>query len=316
MSPVTRFLCHIVPVLLFVLFDTPAFLPIRNALTKTWDRSIGLNSVPKNAAESPLAFLHHASPSRLLYSLMIVENLFDRDLMREEGMAGPGTDMAAQLALEGAIEQRNHAYDLDSAESVIGPRRDAVAAVARRPQRGFEGDDWEDFPLDCGRIHIHTGNRTWRERFVRSGGINTLVELLLARDWDVARTGAGGGEGTVGISLAWLALLLVLLERFMDGGFLPQPKQLRQLVGKAGVKLCVWCSFTWNEVDWVLFDIYCCNGDFRWGLGNSRRHLDMALVIVVHRFLRLLKTERCVALNKTYAYLVFCQVLPIPIFFS
>lgn len=220
---------------MFVLLDTtppPPVSPCVCFLHMLRDRSIGLNPGPKNTAESPLAFLHHASPSRLLYSLMIVENLFDRDLMREEGMAAPGTDMAAQLALEGAIEQRNHAYDLDSAESVIGPRRDTVAALARRPHRGFEGDNWEEYPLDCGHIHIHT----WRERFVRSGGINTLVELLLARDWDVARTGAGGGEGTVGISLAWLALLLVLLERFMDGGFLPQPKQLRQLVGKA---LCV-----------------------------------------------------------------------------
>lgn len=30
--------------------------------------------------ENPLSLLQHASPSRLLYSLMIVENLLDRDI--------------------------------------------------------------------------------------------------------------------------------------------------------------------------------------------------------------------------------------------
>ena len=32
---------------------------------------------------------------------MILENLFDRDLVSEAGMADPGTDVAAQLALAG-----------------------------------------------------------------------------------------------------------------------------------------------------------------------------------------------------------------------
>ena len=64
------------------------------------NNSIGLSSNPKTAAESPL--LHNAPPSRLLYSLMILENLFDRDLVSEAGMADPGTDVAAQLALAGA----------------------------------------------------------------------------------------------------------------------------------------------------------------------------------------------------------------------
>lgn len=93
---------------------------------------------------------------------------------------------------------------------------------------------------------------TWRDRFVRNGGVDTLVELLLTRDWDVAantaaasierggRGGLGEEDGTVGISLACLTLLLVLLERFIEEEYIPEPRQLGRLVREILSKIESW----------------------------------------------------------------------------
>lgn len=79
----------------------------------------------------------------------------------------------------------------------------------------------------------------WQERFVRCGGLDTLIDLLLSRDWDrderrpragvhgVAGAGPPAAEGMartdsqVGVSLACQSLLADLVGRFMQGGFLP-----------------------------------------------------------------------------------------------
>lgn len=112
---------------------------------------------------------------------------------------------------------------------------------------GGGGGTRGDFVAGCGGVDVgeviggggaKVGRRTWRDRFVGSGGIDALVELVLTRDWDATRgyrdCGGGGrgwpGESTAAISLACLALLLVLLERFMEEGYLPEPRQLTRLV--------------------------------------------------------------------------------------
>lgn len=73
----------------------------------------------------------------------------------------------------------------------------------------------------------------WQERFVSCGGLDTLVELLLTREWDAdgydGRERGASGEGLglplsdsrVGVSLACQSLLAELVGRFMEGGFLP-----------------------------------------------------------------------------------------------
>ena len=145
---------------------------------------------------------------------MIMENLFDRDVRNVEGVTGSGTDIAAKLAIAGAMEQQNP-YSLEVREGVPGPMRGARESVSH------DG-------------HI-SGGSGWRDRFVRSGGIDRLVELLLQRNVDAARgmrsvSVAERGGGAVGVSLAGLSLLLGLLEKFMKGGYLPKPLQLRGLV--------------------------------------------------------------------------------------
>lgn len=112
---------------------------------------------------------------------------------------------------------------------------------------GVGGGASGDFVAGCGGVDVgevvggggaKIDRRTWRDRFVGSGGIDALVELVLTRDWDATRgcRDCGGegrgwpGESTAAISLACLALLLVLLERFMEEGYLPEPRQLTRLV--------------------------------------------------------------------------------------
>lgn len=94
----------------------------------------------------------------------------------------------------------------------------------------------------------------WQERFVRCGGLDTLIDLLLSRDWDrderrpraavhgVADAGpqAAGGmaltDSQVGVSLACQSLLADLVGRFMQGGFLPtQWEQRRARLVRGGV---------------------------------------------------------------------------------
>lgn len=251
------------------------------------NRSIGLSSRPQNASEGPLSLLQTASPSRLLYSLMIVENLLDRDM--DDGLEDAESDLAtarqalAEEALAAAAERGSRSeLGRGPQGSVERPPegRDGDAAAWRESAGDSEGE-WEVFPSVFGVVDggFGTGNgdvggggvgvgvggggaeasggggvpkivrRTWRDRFVSNGGMDTLVELLLARDWDVTRGGGGGGgrgggeggggeadeevgvgESTVGISLACLALLLVLIERFIEEEYMPEPRQLAKMV--------------------------------------------------------------------------------------
>lgn len=142
---------------------------------------MGTSNGPKNAFEGPLALLQHASASRLLYSLMIIDALLTQDTV----------DFAVAAASAPA------------------------ASTAHEPQ---------------GVNAVKGGN--WQERFVRCGGLHTLLDLLLTRDWDadganqadVASRGiseAGGRvcvDNRIGVSLACQSLLADLLGRFMDGG--------------------------------------------------------------------------------------------------
>ena len=82
--------------------------------------SIGITSGPPSAEASPLALLSKASASRILYSIMIVKNLFDRDVSKVEG----ATNVVAQLALAEAMEQQGP-YNLEVREGVPGPTRGA-----------------------------------------------------------------------------------------------------------------------------------------------------------------------------------------------
>ena len=112
---------------------------------------------------------------------MIVENLFDRDVRNIEGVAGSETDIPAQLAIAGAMEQQDP-YNLEGREGVPGPARDVRESVS----------------LDG---HI-SGGSGWRDRFVRSGGIDRLVELLLQRNVDAAR-----GMCSVSVAERWASPL-------------------------------------------------------------------------------------------------------------
>lgn len=101
----------------------------------------------------------------------------------------------------------------------------------------------------------------WQDRFVRCGGLHTLLDLLLTRDWDAdgedrvdgaaaAAVQAGaeaivrdGGDNRVGVSLACQSLLAELLGRFMDGAVLPTrwEGQQARLVSAASVSLVRAC---------------------------------------------------------------------------
>lgn len=216
-------------------------------------RSIGLTTGPQSASEISLSLLQHASPSRLLYSLMIVENLLNRDVANSLDTAGRGA-LDDRIAMAGATP--------------VGPKEETMegppAGAPKDGLRGMESDgEWEALPPGFGSSEsggvikrgsgdsagagagaggsraAGNGKGSWRHRFVKNGGIDTLVELLLTRDWDVTRGmrgggdgGAWGGEGTVGISLACLALVLGLLEAFVDGDHFPKPPQQAKLVSR------------------------------------------------------------------------------------
>lgn len=229
------------------------------------------------AEGGPLPLLQDASPSRLLYSLMIVEHLLERDLSTPAEMASGDVDgsleqqaamaVAAAAAAVAAAEGDSTAARLAAmaggsdgvADSATNNRLAPGGAVQQPPPGrsgggggGGGGDgnsdgDWEVYQPAAygaavdnfvgggvGGVMISRG--TWRDRFVSNGGIDTLVELLLMRDWDATRgdrDGAGGGgrgESTAGISLACLALLLGLVDRFLEEDYLPEPRQLGRLV--------------------------------------------------------------------------------------
>lgn len=231
----------------------------------------------------PLSFLRDASPSRLLYSLMIVEHLFERDLTAPADMTSGGDvdgsleqqqAAVAAAAAAAAAAEGNVVMNAARLAAVAGGNDDGVGdsaannrlasggAVQQTPPGctggggGGDGDgvagdgnsecDWEvyqpaaygaavdNFLAGGGGVMVR--RRTWRDRFVSNGGIDTLVELLLMRDWDATRGGRDGrGEGrtggsTAGISLACLALLLGLVDRFLEEDYLPEPRQLGRLV--------------------------------------------------------------------------------------
>ena len=259
----------------------PAPPPQQQQQQQQQNRSIGLSSRPQNASEGPLSLLQHASPSRLLYSLMIVENLLDRDL--DDGLEDAESDIAAArqaLAEEAEEAERNRGIagrggvDRGSPGSAERPGEGGGAwsgGGGAGPGGGGSDGEWEVFPpafgaanggFGAGGVGVGGGGgvkvvrRTWRDRFVSNGGIDTLVELLLTRDWDATRGGGGGGEegrggeevgageSTVGISLACLALLLVLIERFIEEEFMPEPRQLARLVRFS----IAWCFISTREL--------------------------------------------------------------------
>lgn len=248
----------------------------------------------------PLSLLKDASPSRLLYSLMIVEYLLDRDMSTAGGGDGSLEQHAAAAAAAAGGDLAMTAAGLvaiasnSNGKSGVCGGEDSLEAkpqaVTGRSGGGGDGGgnsdgDWEvypaaygdgvdDFVAGCGGVMFGGGlRRTWRERFVSNGGIDTLVELLLMRDWDATRDGragegegAGGGEGesTAGISLACLALLLGLVERFMEEKYLPEPRQLGRLV-RVRFRFRVTCGRPCFHICWV--DVYyaalgCCRRVF------------------------------------------------------
>ena len=262
---------------------TPSGGPIRTQQQQQQGETAGAEDCGVNPG--PLSFLKDASPSRLLYSLMIVEHLLDRDVSAAGGGGGGGSleqhaaaAAAAAAAAEGDIvitSARLAAMASNNGNGVcVGgdepkAKTHAAPGVTGGGGGGGNGDeDWEvyqpaaygadveDFVSGCGGVVLDGdgggggggGRRTcWRDRFVGNGGIDTLVELLLMRDWDATREGRdgegegeGGGEGesTAGISLACLALLLGLVERFMEDKYLPEPRQLGRLVREA-----LWSGF-------------------------------------------------------------------------
>lgn len=225
------------------------------------------------AEGGPLSLLQDASPSRLLYSLMIVEHLLERDLSTPAEMTSGDVDGSLEQQAALVVAAATAAAAAADGDSVITAARlaamaggsDGVADCAAKnslapggavqqppPGRSGGGDgnsdgDWEVYqPAAYGAAMdnfvggggVMVSQRTWRDRFVNNGGIDTLVELLLMRDWDATRGdrngGGGGGEGrgesTAGISLACLALLLGLVDRFLEEDYLPEPRQLGRLV--------------------------------------------------------------------------------------
>lgn len=201
---------------------------------------MGLSSGPQTASEGPLSLLQHASPSRLLYSLMICENLFDRDMDEADQM-----DVRMVTAsMEPDDDNDNNgaaASDPEDDEEweTLPPGFDGSGVVEGQGFVGGGGGGGgvggaAEFRRSggggAGRVVL--GRATWRDRFVSSGGLDTLVELLLSRDWDAVK--GGEAQGTVGILLACLALLLTLLERFIDS-YLPRPPQLMRLVRRGNV---------------------------------------------------------------------------------
>lgn len=212
----------------------------------------------------PSSLLQDASPSRLLYSLMIVEHLLDRDVSSDaaaavgaEGdvtsaaarlaaMAGNGND-GGHVALCGGVSEDKSRSTQQQQQQSIHRRSDesggggSGGGAWKVYQPAAYGAAVDDFITGCGGIGVSVGvvRRSWRDRFVSNGGIDTLVELLLTRDWDPARRGVDvrgeEGESTAGISLACLALLLGLIERFLEEKYLPEPRQLGRLVRGQGL---------------------------------------------------------------------------------
>ncbi len=198
---------------------------------------------------------------------MIVEHLLDRDVSSDAaGAEGDVTSAAARLAAMAGNGSGNDGVALgggvseDKSRSMPGvtgrqspPRRSDETGGGGVAENGHVGGAWkvyqpaaygaavDDFIAGCGGVGVSVGvvRRSWRDRFVSSGGIDTLVELLLTRDWDPARRGVGvrgeEGESTAGISLACLALLLGLMERFLEEKYLPEPRQLGRLVRGQGL---------------------------------------------------------------------------------
>lgn len=138
---------------------------------------------------------------------------------------------AAQAALAAAVVANKNALD-DGKDFARTPSCNGTAVPGCTREGGDAG--------------VRVG---WQERFVRCGGLDTLIDLLLTRDWDsdgrcpsagpdekaaerVGRVGSGLGfalsDSRVGVSLACQSLLADLVGRFMNGGFLPTRWEQRQ----------------------------------------------------------------------------------------
>ena len=166
----------------------------------------------------PLSLLKDTSPSRLLYSLMIVEHLLDRDMSGDAAGGGGGGGGLEQHAVAAVTEGNASGATLggggggglsegktrtmpgvtgqqppprrsgDNSQGGGGGRRGGVA------ENGDCGGAWKvyqpppavaahgaavDFITGCGGVGVGVGvgvaRRTWRDRFVSNGGIDTLV---------------------------------------------------------------------------------------------------------------------------------------------